>query len=293
VTPAGEPAVSIVVVNWEGWHDTLECLASLRELHYGRVHVAVVDNGSRDDSVRQLRLAVPEVTLLVSDANLGYGGGCNIGIRDAFGRAADYVWLLNNDVKVHPDALRALVDAGERDPGLGGIGSVLHEATAAGRVQNWGGGSIHPVLGILQPHVAAVDRARLDYLCGASLLLRSTALREVGLLDERYSMYWEDVELSWRLRAAGWTLGVAEGAVVWHKGSASIGRNSPEYHRHFNASAARFFRATSRWPLVPITLGVGLRLGRRLTRGEWAQAKAIFRSVSGEAGPPRHPVKTR
>lgn len=89
--------VTVVVLNWNRWPDTLDCLASLQYQDYPNFNVLVVDNDSTDDSVEQIRAAMPEIELLQSGANLGFGGGCNVGIRRALADGADYVWLINSD----------------------------------------------------------------------------------------------------------------------------------------------------------------------------------------------------
>jgi hypothetical protein len=282
--PTRAPLVAVVVVNWGRWRDTLRCLGALDALDYRPVATVVVDNGSPDDSVAQLRRARPSLHLIPNARNEGFAAGSNLGIRWGRDRGAEYVWLLNNDAEPEPRALSALVAAAEADPGLGAVGSVLHEGGRSDRVQNWGGGHVRFRLGLLRPCRGRPSRAPLDYLSGASLLLRSRAVAEVGLLDERYFMYWEDVDLALRLRRAGWRLGVAADAIVWHGGAASLGANSPEYHAHFNASAVRFFRKHAAVPALPILAGVGCRALRRLVRGEWRQARAAWGAVRG--GPP-------
>ena len=89
--------VEIVVLNWNGWQDTIACIFSIQKQDYPNFHLLVVDNGSTDDSVVQIKKAAPAVELLQTGANLGFGGGCNAGIRLALDRGADFVWLINSD----------------------------------------------------------------------------------------------------------------------------------------------------------------------------------------------------
>ena len=93
-------SVYVVVLNWNGWKDTLACVASLGLLEYDDFHVLIVDNGSTDESVEQIRLAMPTTEILETGANRGFGGGCNVGIRKALSRGADYIWLVNSDATV-------------------------------------------------------------------------------------------------------------------------------------------------------------------------------------------------
>lgn len=130
--------VCCVVVNWNGWRDTLDCLASLQEQEYGNLQVVVVDNGSTDDSVERIRSAFPEARLIETGKNLGFSSGCNVGLRAALAGSAEFVWLLNNDTICPPDTLRKLVRRAMASPEAGLVGTVLFYAHDPARVQAWG-----------------------------------------------------------------------------------------------------------------------------------------------------------
>jgi GT2 family glycosyltransferase len=207
--------VDVVVLNWNGWQDTIACLASLQRQDYHHFSLLVVDNGSTDGSVEQIKQAMPALELLQTGANLGFGGGCNAGIKLALARGADYVWLINSDATVDPGALSALVRVAEKNPALGAVGSVLYDADQHDQIQLWGGGTVNLWLGRSQHRTSP---GPLDFISGASALLRRTALEEVGLFDQAtFFMYWEDTDLGFRLRQAGWQLAVADDSRVWHK----------------------------------------------------------------------------
>jgi GT2 family glycosyltransferase len=123
-----DPGVCCVIVNWNGWRDTLECLASVREQEYDHLQIVVVDNGSTDDSVERIRSAFPEVRLIETGKNLGYSGGCNEGLRVALAGNSQFVWLLNNDTICPPDTLRKLVRRAIASPEAGLVGTVLYYA---------------------------------------------------------------------------------------------------------------------------------------------------------------------
>jgi GT2 family glycosyltransferase len=103
------PSVYCVIVNWNGWHDTSLCLASLAEQDYPNLKIVVVDNGSTDDSVAHIRASFPCATLLQTGANLGFATGTNVGLRHALAAGADLLWLLNNDTISPPDTCSKLV----------------------------------------------------------------------------------------------------------------------------------------------------------------------------------------
>ena len=261
-------SVYIILLNWHGWRDTIACLDSLVSLDYNDYRVLVVDNGSTDDSVARIRAAHPEVPIIETGRNLGFSGGCNVGIRRALEDGADYVWLLNNDTTVDPQALTAMVAVAEADPGVGAVGSVLYYLDSPKDIQAWGGGRVCFWTGRSRHLLHPVPGARLHYLTAASTLLRRRALEEVGLLDENtFFMYWEDTDFSFRLRKAGWRLAVADQSIVLHREHAATGKGSPLLDYYFNESAVRFFRRYASIPAWPISIGVLGRLAKRVLRG--------------------------
>src|SRR5271165_5426418 len=111
-----QPMVYIIVLNWNGYRDTLRCLVALEQQHYPNYRIMILDNGSTDDSVAMLGDLGDRVCLIKNPDNLGYTGGNNRAMREAFGRGADYVWLFNNDAVAEPDTLAAMIAACEADP---------------------------------------------------------------------------------------------------------------------------------------------------------------------------------
>lgn len=270
------PRVAIVVLNWNGWQDTLACVASLQALDYPNFHIVLVDNGSTDGSEAHLRRALPMVGLLQTGANLGFGGGCNVGLRQALATGADYVWLVNSDATVEPGALSALVRRAGEDATLGAVGSVLLDADAAARVQLWGGGRVGLWTG-RSVHCKSSGQT-LDFVSGASLLLRRAALEQVGLFDDaRFFMYWEDTDLGFRLRKAGWRLGVAADSTIRHKQSASLGLGNPLLDEYATRSCVRFLRRHAPMPWVSVGLVLVRMVAKRILIGRPDRLRAVLR----------------
>lgn len=267
--------VAIVVLNWNGWQDTLACLHSLLALKGPDFRLLVVDNGSTDDSVAHIKAELPDVELIQTGANLGFGGGCNVGIRQAISEGAEYVWLVNSDAKVDPAAFSALLSVAQAHPGVGAVGSVLYEMTLPPTVQLWGGGRVNLWLGFSRHQTSL---GTVDFISGASLFLRCKALNEVGLFDDtRFFMYWEDADLAFRLRRAGWQLAVADESRLWHRQSASLGQNSPLLDQYFTQSAIRFFRRHALLPILPISLMLLKMLLKRLVMGNLPRVRAVLK----------------
>jgi GT2 family glycosyltransferase len=276
---ANAALVFCVVVNWNGWQDTVGCIESLVAQDYPSLRIVVVDNASTDDSVEQIRAAFPAVEVLHGGGNYGFAAGGNVGIRFALEHGAAFVWLLNNDTVAPPDTLRKLVAAAS-EPRIGMVGTVLRYMRNPAEIQAWGGGSIVRWSGFVTHFHAPAPLEPDTYLTFASVLLRREMLEAVGLLDEGYFMYFEDSDLSFRARAGGWGLAVATETAVLHKegGSASV-KKSARLDRIVTTSGLRFLGRYG-WPRAAAQmLFVVSRLGKRAACGNPAGVRAVLRGV--------------
>lgn len=252
--------VSVLLLNWNGWQDTIECLESLSKSTGVAFRIVVCDNGSQDNSLDKIAAwanakdtrftlydrAQAESGGLVSEnaplvliqtgANLGFAGGNNVGLRYCLAHGGfDYVWVLNNDTVVAPDALQHLVARMQQDPNIGMCGSKLVFYHQRDQVQAYGGSAFDARRGVVVPigqfapvgtacDVAAVE-AQTAYVVGASMLVSTRFLQTVGLMCEDYFLYFEEID--WAFRAKGkFTLAYADASVVWHKEGGSIGSSS-------------------------------------------------------------------
>jgi GT2 family glycosyltransferase len=270
----------VIVLNWNGWQDTVKCIESLKSLTYPNYEIVVLDNASTNDSVARIREAHPDVILIETGANLGFAGGNNVGIRYALDRGADYIWLLNNDTVVDSNALTALVENAEADSKVGVVGSVIYYMHEPTRIQAWGGGRVDLWLGISRHFDRPVSNEKIDYITGASFLVRTEVFRQIGLLDDCFFMYWEDADFCLRARRVGWKISVASMSKIFHKESASVGKSSLRLDVYFNASAVVFFRRHAPIPLFPILIGVGARILKRIFKGDWKRVKAVLQGMS-------------
>jgi GT2 family glycosyltransferase len=223
-----------VVLNWNGGEDTLRALASLEG-----VETICVDNGSTDGSDADVERRFPAVELVRNGANLGFAGGSNAGIRRALERGADWVLLVNNDAVVEPGIAKALTRAAAARPDAGLLAcKVMFED---GQTVMYAGASFNARLGYSGRRVgwgkpdhfqASHDVARAD---GAAMAISRAALERVGLLDEQLFAYVEDVDLSLRMREAGFAIVFVPDAVVRHKGSASTGGSASTHNLYYSA----------------------------------------------------------
>ncbi|HXE08601.1 MAG TPA: glycosyltransferase family 2 protein [Acidobacteriaceae bacterium] len=271
-----QPKVTCVMLNWNGWQDTLQCLAGIADVDYGALETIVVDNASSDDSVARIRSAYPHITVIESGSNLGFAGGNNLGIRRAMSEGSHYVWLLNNDTIPAPESLRELVKKAEADMGLGAVGSVLYYPGVPERIQAWGGGQIYSWIPYSTHAFSPKPDAWFEYLTAASMLVRCEALEDAGLLDEEFFLYWEDTELCFRLRRHGWRLGVAAESRLVHRENGSTRKLSRIREVQFTASGIRFFNLTARIPRVSVAAFLALQITKSLLTGKWKKVPFIL-----------------
>ncbi len=268
-----------MVLNWNGWRDTVECLAALRECTYPQLTVIVVDNGSTDDSVARIRSAHPDILLLESGKNLGFAGGNNIGIRYALAHHADCVWLLNNDTKPAPDALSALVAKVLTDKRIGAVASICYYADSPSTVEAWAGKRVNLWLGYGRNSTEPQRDDWFHSLNGASMLVTRAAIEDAGMLDEAFFLYWEDTEFCLRLRKKGWQLAAAADSRVLHKVNASTGGNRIIIDRYGTASCLRMLRLHSPAPFLALFLYPVFLFMRRLLRLQFSRCRGIWAGI--------------
>ena len=213
--------VGVIILNWNGKDFTLECLECFRRFNHS-YEIVLVDNNSTDDSVEVITKDYPEVTILALDENLGFAGGNNVGMEYCLNKGMDYVILLNNDTVFDFDFIAPLVNKMDTDPKLGGIQPRIffnHDRTLI-----WNGGGIfYKWAGYARTIGEGVKDGpkfnltkETDWITGCAFMVRSSVLREVGLLDDRFFIYHEDVDWSLRIRKAGYRLLYEPSSVIYH-----------------------------------------------------------------------------
>ena len=278
----GDAVASIVcvVVNWNGWQDTLACLEALAGQDYARLGVVVVENGSTDDSAARIRAAFPAVTLVETGKNLGFAAGCNVGIRAAYAQGAEYIWVLNNDTVAPPDTASKLAAVARANPRAGIVGSVLYYAHDPVQVQAWGGGSVNLWTGFVSHFTApAPFGGATTFFTGASVMLPRRVCEEVGILSEAFFMYSDDADLSLRIHKAGYELVMAEETAILHKEGASSPKRSPLIDAYTTISTLRLLERHAPMPVVSMAIYLALRVCNRLVQGRWTNVAAVGGAV--------------
>lgn len=221
-------ALYIIILNWNQYSLTTECVRSLRKVTYNKFRIVVVDNASRDNSLIKLREEFNDsIDIITNKENLGYAGGNNVGIQYALGQGADYVMLLNNDTIVAPTFIEPLLKVLQSNHRVGAVTPKIyfqHNPNiiwAAGGEINWWLGKARS-RGKDQLDTGQFDQQEtVDYATGCCVLMSRSALQKIGLLDERYFAYFEDADWSVRARQAGFDILYVPTSRIWHIAGAS------------------------------------------------------------------------
>lgn len=229
---AKHPLVTVIIPNWNGARFLPACLDSLRRQTHPSFEVIIVDNASTDSSVELIEREYPEVRLVKLPSNRGLTGGANAGIQVARG---EIIALLNNDTEADPQWLMELHRGLEADPEAGMAASkmllfdqrdIIHSAGDFYRVDGVPGNR-----GVWERDEGQFDETRRVFgACGGAAAYRRAMLEEIGLFDEDFFMYCEDVDLAWRAQLAGYACAFAPRAIVYHRLSATGGGETASYH---------------------------------------------------------------
>jgi GT2 family glycosyltransferase len=289
--------VHVVVVNWNAADETSRCLEHLRALRPGPARVHVVDNGSTDGSAERIARERPDVRLHRHAENRGFAGGANAGVRAALAEGAGAVLLLNNDARVEPASLGALVEATARHPAAGLFGPKIFRDRAAKRL--WCCGVVFrfgPNLAVLRGF-DEIDAGRYDReeeapsLTGCGLLVRREVFEAIGALDEGYFAYVEDADFCARANAAGFRCVYVPTSIVEHPGGGSSGGGYAPGRKYLTAhGAARFLRrhgtlaravAFATWDVLlwPVLFAVAAARGDALAA--WAKWRGTWDGIRG------------
>lgn len=229
-----KPRVFIIILNWNGWRDTIECMESLKKLDYPNYEIVIVDNGSTDESPQILPQKFPKIKLIETGKNLGFAGGNNVGIKYALEQGANYVMLLNNDTIVDKNFLKELIKVAETKSQIGILGPKIYFHDEPNRLW-FGGGKINKIL-TRGTHInyGKIDKNGknpkiVDYITGCCLLAKREVIEKTGLMNGDYFLYYEDADWCLGARKKGFKCVLVPKAKIWHKCSRSAQEGSPSY----------------------------------------------------------------
>lgn len=291
-----EPFVAVVVLNWNRCDDTIQCVESVQRFRYPRFTVVVVDNGSTDGSPDVLAQRFPGIEVIKTGSNLGYAGGNNVGISWALRRGADYVLILNNDTIVTPEALTELMRVAGKDPTIGVVGPKVlcepdrHLIYSCGESQSLWFNRRRIATGLPDRETGKEPRD-VDYVVGCALLVSREFIERVGLLDEVFFAYYDEVDWCFRGRRLGYRVVCVPSAVVYHKGEGSSGKGLNPITAYYRTRNWVYFMrkhaSVYHWLVfAPVFAAVFFsRLAAALFRADRAVVGSLFRAVWWQVSP--------
>lgn len=252
-----EAKIAVILVNYNGLNDTIECVKSILESDYTNYKIIIVDNDSSDrEKIVKDTFLNENADVLTSDKNIGFSGGNNIGIRYAAEKYdSDYYLLLNNDTVVSKDAFKELVKGTIVFEKVGIVTGLINyyskpdTAWYAGGVFNFNTGiADHPIGGMLLEN--GVDGCyKTTFISGCLMLIKKEVIENVGLLDEEYFLYAEDTDYCCRVMNAGYAMVYAPNAVIYHKVSASTGNQSKQQQYYTMRNGCYIIKKYCKYPI--------------------------------------------
>ena len=220
-------SIAVILVNWKKYNLTSKCIDSLNKSNYKNFKIILVDNEYSEKSLIDLRNKHKELIVFKEKNNLGFAGGNNIGIRYALENDYDYIMLLNNDTEVKENFILPLVERIEKDHSLGAVQPLILNFSNKSIIWN-AGGKLNKFLGLTSTRLnnnklnsSIVFNDFTDWISGCCILIKSEILTKVGLLDEKFFTYYEDVDWSLRMKSLGYDLGFVKESIIYHHGSSS------------------------------------------------------------------------
>jgi GT2 family glycosyltransferase len=281
--------VYAVVVNWNRPADTVACINSLLIQEGVSPKVIVVDNGSSDESVSIIRRNFPQVELIASPTNLKFARGCNLGMRRALEYGAEGVFIINNDAVIAPNGLATLLRHTSLEIGV--VAPLIYYFDFPEQIWSLGG-RINPwtleksdATRIMTDPSEWPSVIEQDFVTGCSMLFSRKVIEKVGLFDERFEQYYEDMDLCRRVRLAGFRILVIPQAKVWHKVAISSGgRDAPDERYWMARSSVRYFyKHGCGWRMliiIPNRLGSAIKTTVRLLfAGRSKSVKSYWRGL--------------
>jgi GT2 family glycosyltransferase len=238
-----QASIGVVVVNWNGWRNTLRSYQSLASCDHKNWTLVIVDNASTDGSAQMIQENIPEAILIKSPTNLGFAGGCNLGIAKTIELKLEYTFLLNSDATVTPGTLSRLASVSAKLQDRAILGSVV-KYWPSGRLQYFGSRRSERS-GRPEWYTEAKDAELLnselittDFVFGAAFFAPTNLFKRIGLFDERFFLNFEETDWCYRAAAEGIPRYVVANSIVQHQGSASLG--------HIRAPLQTYFLSRNR-----------------------------------------------
>ncbi len=224
------PKIYIIILNYNGKSDTINCLYSLSSAKLENTTTLVIDNASIDGSVNEIKKTFPKVSIIENETNLGYAEGNNVGIKFAYDQGADYILLLNNDIKVDPYFLEELLCLASKKPKGGIFGSAIYRYDNPDKLEHLGGFYNPSTCEFVSNKKNLKSPKKVDYVCGCTILIKRDVIEKVGFFEPKFFLMWEEADLCTRAIREGFEIWAQPTSKIWHKISASFEDGKPQLH---------------------------------------------------------------
>jgi GT2 family glycosyltransferase len=280
------PLVSIITVNYDHSHDTIEFLNSMQKVNYPNLEYIVIDNGSEVEDYEKLRNKFPDYQYIRIEKNVGFAGANNRGLEQASG---DYILCINNDIIVDPEFLQPLITKLQNNPEIGIVCPKIYFYDAPQNIQFAGYTNFNQItirnrgIGYNEPDTGQYDKDTFSaFAHGAAMLFPRKVLEEIGLMSEYFFLYYEDMDWGMRVRNNGYQIGFVHNSKVFHKDSVTTGQNSPNFTYYNNRGRLIYMRRNIKLPKIIIStlylysFALPKNILSFLIKGESKNAKAFL-----------------
>ena len=284
----------MIIVGWNNYDNTRECLQSILNQQQIGTEIFLVDNGSKTEPLDNLSLLFPEINYIYSEKNLGFAAGTNLGLQKALSAGYKYFLIINNDTRADLLMLSELVKP-LKDENVGLVAPFIYYYDTPDKIWSCGGFINNVLLMPLDSHnvkKAVFNPTERTFLSGCCYLMRRELLERVGLFDERFFLYFEDLDYCLRVNETKWKMMVIPTAKLYHKVSQSSGGQMSESERFFYAkSSGLYFRKhinkTNALPIIFFRLGSALKMTTQLLiRGRftttWSYLHGLYQGWFGK-----------
>lgn len=282
--------LAILICNYNKKDYILKCISSVLESSYKEMDIYVVDNASTDDSVKVISSTFGnKITLIENKENLGGSGGFNTGIKYVLNLGYKYIYLLDNDVIIDKFAVQNLVDYLELHSNTGAVGSRIYSLDNPRIVQEFGSNIDFDNFDIKLMNNGIMDlkyreeSMECDYIAACSALFRVDALKKIGTIDENYFIYWDDIDLCYRLKLAGYNVVAISNSKVWHKGGGTVRNNTFGTYYFWRNKVYFFVKYCNKEQLQKFSIKLFEQIFQAMYScnyiGKYSSAKTIIRAV--------------
>jgi len=292
------PEVYCIILCYNGIQLTLDCLQSLYCQDYDNLQVMVVDNGSQDHTTEIIKHKFPQTVILENGENLGYAEGNNTGIKFAVQRGADFIFLVNNDTWVSKECISSLVDVFQATPGVGAAGPMVYAGegdkiiSSAGGAIEWGkAGAIN--VGMGEQDTGQYKHRYVDFINGCGILVSKDVVKNAGMLDPLYFMYWEETDWCMRIKKKGYSIIFEPASLMIHKAPIESVDLGPTTLYYLTRNRFLFFMRHATGAYKPISVmkafhGAIRGVIQSRSQGKYAHSRAmglaILHAVKGKWG---------